>query len=338
MKQQSATSIRMAAGALIVLAASLAGAQGSPYRGGGGMSGEPSIAVPPPAMLKNIQINQKLGAQIPLDLKFRDENGHEVRLGQYFGARPVVLSLVYYQCPMLCGEVLSGMSSAFNVLKFDMGKDYQVVTVSFNPREGPELARAKKAQYVKLYNRPGADAGWHFLTGSPESINALAKAVGFQYQWDERTQQYVHAAAIMVATPHGKLAQYLYGVEYAPRDLRLALVESSKEKLGSVVDAILLYCYRYDPRTGKYGAVISRILQVAGLLTIVILAGGFAAADQAGAQERARPSARSGVPAWRTGLVYVGESAALARASLHLRKPGGWSLYFPDRRHRICSR
>jgi protein SCO1/2 len=276
MMQQSATRTGMAAGALMLLLASLAAAQGSPYRGGGGMTGDESmIAVPPPAVLKNIEIKQNLGTQLPLDLQFKDENGREVRLGEYFGSRPVVLSLVYYQCPMLCGEVLNGMSSAFNVLKFDLGKDYEVVTVSFDPREGPDLAKAKKARFVKLYNRPGADKSWHFLTGSPESINALAKAVGFQYQWDERTQQFAHAAAIMVATPHGKLAQYLYGVEYAPRDLRLALVEASQDKLGSLVDQVLLYCYHYDPRIGKYGAVISRVLQVAGLLTIVILGGGL---------------------------------------------------------------
>jgi protein SCO1/2 len=239
------------------------------------MTGAPEAATPPPTILKNIQINQKLGAQLPLDLQFKDENGRDVRLGQYFGSKPVVLSLVYYQCPMLCGEVLNGMSSSFNVLKFDMGRDYEVVTVSFDPREGPKLAAAKKASFVRLYNRGGADAGWHFLTGSAESINALTKAVGFQYQWDERTQQFAHAAAIMVATPHGKLSQYLYGVEYAPKDLRLALVESSKEQLGNIVDQVLLYCYHYDPRTGKYGAVISRILQVAGLVTILILGGGI---------------------------------------------------------------
>jgi protein SCO1 len=274
MMQYSATRTRIAAGVLMLLLASLAAAQ-SPYRGGGGMTGEASIAVPPPAVLKNIEIKQNLGTQLPLDLQFKDENGRDVRLGEYFGSRPVVLSLVYYECPMLCGEVLNGMSSAFNVLKFDLGKDYEVVTVSFDPREGPDLARAKKARYVKLYNRDGAEKSWHFLTGSPESINALAKAVGFQYQWDERTQQFAHAAAIMVVTPHGKLAQYLYGVEYAPKDLRLALVEASQDKLGSVVDQVLLYCYHYDPRTGKYGAVISRILQVAGLLTILVLGGGL---------------------------------------------------------------
>jgi protein SCO1/2 len=274
MTQKFTVSARFAAGALFLLVASLAAAQ-SLYRGGGGLTGEPAAAVPPPAVLKNIEIEQKLGSQLPLDLQFRDENGHEVRLAQFFGSRPVVLSLVYYECPMLCGEVLNGMSSAFNVLKFDIGKDYEVVTVSFDPRETPKLAAAKKERYVKLYNRAGAEAGWHFLTGPAESINALAQAVGFHYQWDERTQQFAHAAAIMVATPHGKLAQYLYGVDYAPKDLRLALVEASQDKLGSLVDQVLLYCYHYDPRTGKYGAVISRILQIAGVLTIVILGGGL---------------------------------------------------------------
>ncbi len=187
----------------------------------------------------------------------------------------MVLSLVYYDCPMLCGEVLNGMSSVFGVLNFQIGKDYEVVTVSFDPREGPDLAAAKKKRFVERYGREGADAGWHFLTGSPASINVLTQAVGFRYQWDERSQQYAHAAAIMVATPQGRLAQYLYGVEYPPKDLRLALVEASHNQLGSVVDQVLLYCYHYDPRTGRYGALITRVVQVAGIITVVILGGGL---------------------------------------------------------------
>lgn len=273
MTKPSLTRIQIAASALILLASSLAAAQ-SLYRGGGSLTSEPTVAVPPPSVLKNIEIQQKIGAQLPLDLQFKDESGREVKLGQYFGTRPVVLSLVYYECPMLCGEVLNGMSSSFGILKFDIGKDFDVVTVSFDPREGPELAAAKKSRFVERYNRAGANAGWHFLTGSPESINALAEAIGFRYQWDERTQQFAHAAAIMVATPEGRLAQYLYGVEYPPKDLRFALVEASQNKLGSLVDQVLLYCYHYDPRTGKYGAVITRVMQIAGLVTILILGGG----------------------------------------------------------------
>lgn len=230
---------------------------------------------PPPSILKNVGIDQKLEAQLPLDLPFRDESGHDVRLGDYFGhQRPVVLSMVYYECPMLCGEVLNGMASAFSTLKFDIGKDFDVVTVSFDPREGPQLAAGKKKVYVQRYGRPGAQQGWHFLTGTPDSINKLADAVGFHYAWDPQAKQFAHAAAIMVITPQGKLSRYFYGVEYAPKDLRFGLIQASENKIGNVVDQVLLYCYHYDPRTGKYGAVVSRVLQIAGAATIVIL-GGF---------------------------------------------------------------
>ncbi len=250
----------------IILGSSLAVAQGM---------GAPAVqpATPPPQILNNISIEQKLNQQVPLDLPFRDEAGNAVKLGDYFGKRPVVLALVYYDCPMLCTEVLNGMVSAFSVLKFDIGNQFDVVTVSFDPREKPALAKAKKAVYVGRYGRAGADQGWHFLTGDPPSINALTKAVGFHYQWDPRTDQYAHATAIMVLTPQGKLAQYYYGVEYSPKDLRLGLVEASQGRIGNVVDQILLYCYHYDPRTGKYGAVITRTLQVAGVLTILVLGG-----------------------------------------------------------------
>ncbi len=261
--------------AAFILAASLAATAQSLYRGGGMGGSEVKAATPPPAILKNIEIEQKLNAQLPLDLAFRDERGRDVKLGDFFGKRPVVLSLVYYDCPMLCGEVLNGMSSVFGVLNFQIGKDYEVVTVSFDPREGPDLAAAKKRRFVERYGREGAEAGWHFLTGSTASINALTQAVGFRYQWDERSQQYAHAAAIMVATPQGRLAQYLYGVEYPPKDLRLALVEASHNQLGSVVDQVLLYCFHYDPRTGRYGALITRVVQVAGLVTVLIVGGGL---------------------------------------------------------------
>jgi protein SCO1/2 len=196
-------------------------------------------------------------------------------LREYFGKRPVVLNFAYYECPMLCGEVLNGMASAFGVLTFNVGREFEVVTVSFNPNEGPELAAAKKKNFIRRYGRAGADSGWHFLTGSRESIDALARAAGFRYEWDERTQQYAHAAAIMVASPQGRLTQYLYGVEYSPKDLRFALVEASQNKLGTLVDKVLLYCYHYDPRTGKYGALITRMLQVAGGITVLVLGSGL---------------------------------------------------------------
>lgn len=238
--------------------------------------GPPTVAPapPPPQILNNITIEQKLKAQVPLDLAFRDENGRGVKLGDYFDQKPVVLALVYYDCPMLCTEVLNGMVSAFSVLKFDIGKEYEVVTVSFDPREKPELAKEKKIAYLRRYGRPGAEQGWHFLTGEPASINALTKAVGFSYQWDAQTQQFAHATAIMVLTPQGKIAQYYYGVEYSPKDLRLGLVEASQGHVGTMVDQILLYCYHYDPRTGRYGAIISRVMQIAGAITVVVL-GGF---------------------------------------------------------------
>ncbi len=240
-----------------------------------GMSAAPRGTMqPPPSILKQVGIEQQLGAQLPLDLKFRDEIGREVQLGDYFHKRPIVLSMVYYECPMLCGEVLNGEASVFSTLKFDIGKEYDVVTVSFDPTETPDLARGKKRTYIERYGRNGAENGWHFLTGSPESINALTKAIGFNYAWDPESKQFAHAAAIMVITPEGKVAQYFYGVEYAPKDLRFAIVQASQGKAGTIVDQVLLYCYHYDPRTGKYGAVVSRVMQVAGVFTIAIL-GGF---------------------------------------------------------------
>jgi protein SCO1/2 len=228
----------------------------------------PPANVRPPG-LKNVGIEQHLDEQIPSDLVFRDESGKSVRLGDYFGKRPVILNLVYYQCPMLCGEVLSGLESALRVLKFDVGKEFDVLTVSFDPRETPDIATKKKAEFLKRYGRPGAADGWHFLTGSQESIDALTKAAGFQYQFDPKTGQFAHSTAIMVLTPEGKISQYYYGVEYAPKDLRLGLIQASENKIGNLADQLLLYCYHYDPATGKYGAIISRVLQLSALATVL---------------------------------------------------------------------
>jgi len=230
----------------------------------------PPANVRPPG-LKNVGIEQNLNEQIPPDLVFRDETGQSVRLGDYFGKRPLILNLVYYQCPMLCGEVLSGLTSSLRILKFDVGKDFDVLTVSFNPRETPAIAAAKKAEYINRYGRPGAAQGWHFLTGPQESIDALTKAAGFQYQYDPATGQFAHATAIAVLTPQGKIAQYYYGVEYAPKDLRLGLVQASNNKIGNLVDEVLLYCYHYDPAVGKYGAVITRILRLSAAATILLI-------------------------------------------------------------------
>jgi protein SCO1 len=230
----------------------------------------PPANVRPPG-LKNVGIEQRLNQQIPPTLTFRDETGKTVQLSDYFGRKPMILNLVYYQCPMLCGEVLTGLESALRVLKFDVGKEFDVLTVSFDPKETPAMASEKKAEYLKRYGRPGAAAGWHFLTGSAASVDALTRAAGFQYQYDPRSGQFAHATAIMVLTPEGKIGQYYYGVEFAPKDLRLGLIQASQNKIGTVVDQVLLYCYHYDPETGKYGAIISRVLQLAAGATVLIL-------------------------------------------------------------------
>jgi len=220
-----------------------------------------------------IGIDQKLDQQLPLDLAFYDEEGHSVSLRQYFGKKPVVLALVYYECPMLCTQVLNGLLSSLQVLSFDVGQEFEVITVSFDPGETPELAAAKKREYIKRYNRDGAGDGWHFLTGTQDQIDELTKAVGFRYQYDAETDNYIHASGIMVLTPQGKLARYFYGIEYAPKDLRLGLIEAADNKIGSPVDQLLLLCYQYDPTTGKYGLVIMNSLRIAGFATVALVAG-----------------------------------------------------------------
>jgi len=224
-----------------------------------------------PPRLENVGIEQHLDAQIPPDLTFRDETGKAVKLGDYFGHKPLILNLVYYNCTMLCGEALAGLASAMRLVKFDVGNEFDVVTVSFDPRETPEMAAAKKKDYVGRYGRPNAAAGWHFLTGQPDSINALTKAVGFQYQYDAKTNQFAHATAIMVLTPQGRISRYFYGVDFPPKDLRMGLVEASQGKIGNAVDAVLLYCYHYDPETGKYGAMVANILRLAAAATILFM-------------------------------------------------------------------
>jgi protein SCO1 len=225
-----------------------------------------------PPYLENVGIDQHLDAQVPPDLAFVDDTGHAVKLGDYFGTKPIILNLVYYNCTMLCGEALAGLTGAMKAVKFDVGKEFEVVTVSFNPRETPDLAATKKKDYVTRYGRPGAASGWHFLTGSEESINALTKAVGFQYQYDPKIKQYAHVTAILLLTPQGRISRYFYGVEFAPKDLRMGLVEASQNKIGNAVDQVLLYCYHYDPATGKYGAIVSNILRLGAGVTIVLLA------------------------------------------------------------------
>lgn len=245
----------------------------SPLYGGAPESGSTSMGLPP--VLKKVGIDQKLNEQVPMDLVFKDEQGREVRLGQYFKGKPVVLSLVYYTCPMLCNQILNGMLSSFRQVSFNAGEQFEVVNVSFDPRDTPAIAAAKKQTYIKAYNRAGGEAAWHFLTGDEVNVKRLADAVGFHYLWDEQSKQFAHASGIMIVTPEGKLARYFYGVEYPPRDLRLGLVEASQNKIGTPVDTLMLYCYHYDPATGKYGAVVMNIMRVAGIITLGLMVGLF---------------------------------------------------------------
>ncbi|HEX8179065.1 MAG TPA: SCO family protein [Pyrinomonadaceae bacterium] len=223
----------------------------------------------PAAILQDVRIEQRLGAQLPLDASFRDETGRIVKLGDYFGARPVVFALVYYKCPMLCNQVLSGMVGGLRSVSFTPGKEFDVVVVSFDPREGPVDAAQKKRIVVGDYHRPETAAGWHFLTGDKAAIDSVATAAGFHYAFDARTNQFAHASAIMLATPAGKLSHYFYGIDPEPRGLRLGLVEASAGKVGSPVDQLLLYCYHYDPTTGRYGPVIMNFMRLGGLVTVL---------------------------------------------------------------------
>jgi len=237
----------------------------------------PALAAQTPgeadAALKAVGFAQRLDEQVPLNLRFRDSTGRRVRLGGYFGSKPVILSLVYFKCPMLCTETLNGLTRAIRDLKYDAGRQYNLLTVSFDPREGPALAAAKKSVYVARYGRRGAGQGWFFLTGREPQIRALADAVGFHYAYDRKLDQYAHATGIMVLTPQGRISRYLYGLEYSPRELRLALLDASSGRIGSPVDKFLLYCYCYNPLTGKYGLAIQRLMQVAGVLTVLFVGG-----------------------------------------------------------------
>jgi protein SCO1 len=227
------------------------------------------------AIFDQVGIEQKLNQQVPLDLTFADESGQPVQLRKYFGSKPVILTLVYYQCPMLCSQVLNGMTGALNgITRFNIGRDFDIVTVSFDPRDKPADAATMKKRLIDRYRRPGSSAGWHFLTGKEDQIKALASAVGFRYAWDPEIQQFAHASTIMLLTPEGKLAQYYFGIEYAPRDIQLGLVEASKGQIGNVVDQFILYCYHYDPARGKYGAVVLNIMRISALATVLVL-GGF---------------------------------------------------------------
>jgi len=237
----------------------------------------PASQVAPPE-LKDVGIDQRLNQTVPLDLQFKDESGNTVKLGDYFHAgRPVILNLVYYTCPMLCGEELAGEASALSMLRFTPGNEYEIVSVSFNPDETPQDASGAKKTYIERINEhldhKTDGSGWHFLTGQQPQIKQLADAVGFHYRRDPASKQFIHATGILIVTPAGKIAQYYYGVEFSPKDIRLGLIEASRGNIGNVVDQVLLYCYHYDPKTGRYGAVITNIMRLAGAATMLLLGG-----------------------------------------------------------------
>ena len=242
-------------------------------------------------VLREVGIDQKLDAKLPLDLEFTDEHGATVTLGQYFGRRPVVLALVYYGCPMLCTQVLNGLAGSLQGMSYSVGREYDVVVVSFDPGETPAMAMDRKKQFVRRFLSKPDDASIHFLTGRESSVKALTGAVGFKFAWDTPTSQFAHPAAITVLTPDGRISRYLYGVEFAPKDLKLAIVESSNGQIGSFVEQMMLFCYHYDPETGRYGFVIMNIVRAAGALTVLALVGGIVLSLR---RERRQASAVSG--------------------------------------------
>ena len=261
-----------AAAVLLTLAAAPVAAQmaGNPAAGYKRDVGLPASAVP--AALREVGFDQKLNERVPLDVQFKDEAGRSVVLGNYFGARPVVLAFVYFDCPMLCSQVLNATASALDLMSIEAGRDFDVVAVSFDARETPAQAQVRRKITLERYHHGNAEEGWHFLTGDQAAIDRLTAAAGFRYSWDEETKQFAHPAGVVVLTPDGRLARYLFGIEYGPRDLRLAIVEASEGKIGSAVDALLLYCYHYDPMTGRYGLIVMRVLRLAGGATVLALA------------------------------------------------------------------
>jgi protein SCO1 len=264
-------SLRSAIGLMsIVLMSAVVSAQGNAPN----VMPEPGLpSSQTPSALTNVSFEQRLNEQLPLDLPFKDEEGKTVKLGEYFGRKPVILTFVYYECPMLCTEVLNGLESSLRVLNETVGKEFDVITVSFDPKETPVLAAGKKKAYLERYKRPEAQQGWHFLTGDQASIDALTKAAGFHYFWDEASHQFAHASGIIVTTPTGKVSRYFMGIEHSPRDIKFALIESSNEKIGTLADRVLLYCYHYDPAKGNYGFVAMRAVRIGGAVTILALVG-----------------------------------------------------------------
>jgi protein SCO1/2 len=263
--------------AAVVLSAALTIGGGTAFAQFGGGAAPPGAGTAPagdasaarPGLLSKIGIDQRLNQQVPLDTTFFDETGREVRLGDYFGQRPVILAMVYYECPMLCTQVLNGVTSALGVINFDAGKEFDVVAISINPRETPALAAQKKQVYVERYKRPHTEQGWHFLTGKEENIKKVADAVGFRYAYDEKIQQYAHGAGIEVLTPKGVISKYFYGIEFSARDLRFGLIEAHDGHIGTPIDDFLLFCYHYDPATGKYGPAAMGAVRIGGIATLV---------------------------------------------------------------------
>jgi len=259
---------------VVATAAAPAGAQynGVPKSGMMTKGGMPAGITPD--QLKKVEFEQRLGAEVPLDLPFTDEAGRPVNLSQYFKGRPVVLALVYYECPMLCVQALNGLVKAMSVMNLEPGRDYDIVTVSFNPLEKPAQAAEKKEHYLSILGKPAAADSWHFLVGEETPIRMLTDAVGFHYVYDEPTKQFAHPTGIVVLTPEGRASKYIYGLDYGPRDLRLALVEAASHEIGTPVDRLLLYCFHYDPTQGKYGLVLMNVMRLAGVVTVVCV-GGF---------------------------------------------------------------
>lgn len=255
---------------LIALAATTASAQ-SNVPGVNPDASAPSTQMP--SVLADVRFDQRLNEQLPLDVRFKDEEGRDVALGDYFGTRPVVLAFVYYECPMLCTQVLNGLTTSLTVLDETVGREFDVVAISFDARETPALANGKKKSHLDRYKRPESAGGWHFLTGDEASIKAVTQAAGFNYVWDEKTQQFAHPSGIIVATPEGKLSRYFFGIEYAARDVKFALMESSAGRIGNAIDQLLLYCYHYDPATGSYGFVAMGAVRIGGALTVLALVG-----------------------------------------------------------------
>lgn len=223
------------------------------------------------AILQQIGVDQKLNNQLPLDLTFRDESGRTVRLGEYFNGKPVILTLNYYNCPNLCPLVLDGLVNSLQDVSFNIGKDFQVVTVSVDPTETPAIASKAKSLFVGRYGRPGAATGWHFLTGTEANIKQLASAAGIRYAYDADQKQYAHPGVVTVATAAGRVSRYYYGISYSPRDLRLGLVEATEGKIGSPIDKAILFCFHYDPSTGKYTPLIQNLVRAGGLATVAAL-------------------------------------------------------------------